>query len=88
MSSYVVQEEETFPSFDNIVLLRDTWSVIHRQVNTLGMETFQKLFEINSEVSHYVSPSCPDLDPHCIDSTTQVIGSINIIATIHLSLGH
>lgn len=67
------QEDDAFPTFAHVVLIRDTWAVILRQVNTLGMETFQKLFEINSEVQNYFSPSCTDLDPACIKTTNDAV---------------
>jgi len=68
------QEEDAFPTFAQTVFIRDTWEVILRQINTLGMETFQKLFEINSDVSAYLSPtSICDLDPAIVKNTTDAV---------------
>jgi len=53
------EEEEVFPNMAEIVILKDTWSVISRQVKAIGMEAFEKLFSLNSDMSVYL-PSCQE----------------------------
>merc|ERR1719186_2483175 len=55
------EEEEVFPNMAEIVILKDTWSVISRQVKAIGMEAFEKLFSLNSDMSVYL-PSCQEVE--------------------------
>ncbi|XP_023337091.1 uncharacterized protein LOC111708068 [Eurytemora carolleeae] len=49
------QEEETFPNLTELVLIRDTWPIVRQKVSQLGLETFQNLFSLNSDMSNYLT---------------------------------
>ena len=51
-----------FPNLAETVILRDTWAVISRQVKAIGLEAWDKLFALNSDMSLYLPPG-PDFDP-------------------------
>lgn len=62
------EEEEVFPNMAEIVILKDTWSVIARQVKAIGMEAFEKLFSLNSDMSVYI-PGCQEVE---VAETTKI----------------
>jgi len=55
------EEDEVFPNMAETVIIKDTWETIHKQVKAIGMEAFEKLFALNSDMSAYL-PQTDDLD--------------------------
>ena len=55
------EEEEVFPNMSETVIIKDTWDVISIQVKAIGMEAFEKLWTLNSDMSAYL-PQAEDID--------------------------
>jgi len=55
------EEDEVFPNMAETVIIKDTWEVISKQVKSIGMESFEKLFSLNSDMSAYL-PQTDDFD--------------------------
>ena len=55
------EEDEVFPIMSETVIIKDTWEVIEKQVKAIGMEAFEKLFALNSDMSAYL-PQSDDVD--------------------------
>lgn len=65
------EEDEDFPNVAETVILKDTWSVVSKQITAIGMEAFEKVWAINSDMSVYVSPDCQGVDPADIKRMTK-----------------
>ena len=50
-----------FPNMSENVIIKDTWDVISIQVKAIGMEAFEKLWTLNSDMSAYL-PQAEDID--------------------------
>jgi len=55
------EEEEVFPNMAETVIIKDTWDVVSKQVKAIGMEAFDKLWTLNSDMSAYL-PQAEDID--------------------------
>jgi len=54
-------EEEVFPVMSETVIIKDTWEIINKQAKAIGIEAFEKLFALNSDMSVYL-PQGEDID--------------------------
>ena len=50
-----------FPNMSETVIIKDTWDVVSKQVKAIGMEAFDKLWTLNSDMSAYL-PQAEDID--------------------------
>ena len=50
-----------FPNMAETVIIKDTWDVVSKQVKAIGMEAFDKLWTLNSDMSAYL-PQAEDID--------------------------
>ena len=50
-----------FPNMAETVIIKDTWDVISKQVKSIGMEAFDKLWTLNSDMSAYL----PQVNTDC-----------------------
>merc|ERR1719312_2172417 len=65
-----LEEDEDFPNLAETVILKDTWGEISRQVKSIGMEAFEKVWSINSDMSVYLRPDC-ELEPGDVERMTK-----------------
>ena len=58
------EEEEVFPNMSETVIIKDTWDVVSKQVKSIGMEAFDKLWTLNSDMSAYLPQVSTDCTYH------------------------
>merc|ERR1712130_805239 len=67
-----LEEDEDFPNLAETVILKDTWGEISRQVKSIGMEAFEKVWSVNSDMSVYLRSDC-ELEPGDVERMTKRI---------------
>lgn len=65
------EEDEEFPNVAETVILKDTWAVIMKEVTAVGMEAFEKVWNLNSDMSVYISPDCQVLEQSDVERMTK-----------------
>jgi len=73
------EEDEVFPNMAEVVLLKDTWTTISRQISTIGMESFEKLFCLNSDVSVYLTSVCQELESSQLSSMSERVKGLTSV---------
>lgn len=79
------EEDEIFPNLTEVVILRDTWDVIQKQIKAIGNEAFEKIFGINSDMNLYANPDQKDsADPDELKETTERLkeNSVKIVLLV------
>jgi len=64
------EEEEEFPNVAETVILKDTWAVILRQVRGVGLEAFERMWALNSDMAVYLGPDCV-MEPGDVERMTR-----------------